>query len=226
MNKYVKIFFSISNLTLLLLITNNLFAQASFEGIVKIKMTGDSESFFMDYFIKDDNVRMEINEEEKVVFIKSGEKSLILMLEDKTFMDLNNPMFSQMPGMSNMKDDDNSSETFDINKYKTGKTQDLLGFECEQWIIKDDEEDAEVEAWVTDELGNFMMMISPMGGSASPGWSSSFKNKGFFPMLVITKDEDGEETSKFEVVNVDQKSLNTDLFSAPPDFEELKILGM
>ena len=226
MNKYLKMIFSASTLILILLITNNLFAQTTFEGIVKIKMTADDESFFIDYFIKDDNMRMEINEEEEVVFIKSGKKSLILMVEEKTYMDLNNPMFKQIPGMSNMDDAENSSETFDINKYKTGKTKNILGHECEQWVFSDQEEDVEIEAWVTDELGNFMMMKSPMGGGFSPNWGSSFKGKGFFPLLVITRDEDGEETSRFEVVNVDQKGLNNDLFSAPSDFEELKIHGM
>ena len=226
MNKYLKIIFSASTLILILLITNNLFAQTTFEGIVKIKMTADDESFFIDYFIKDDNMRMEINEEEEVVFIKSGEKSLILMVEEKTYMDLNNPMFKQIPGMSNMDDAENSSETFDINKYKTGKTKNILGHECEQWVFSDQEEDVEIEDWVTDELGNFMMMKSPMGGGFSPNWGSSFKGKGFFPLLVITRDEDGEETSRFEVVNVDQKGLNNDLFDAPSDFEELKIPGM
>ena len=55
MNKYIKVLFSISTLTLLLLITNNVVAQETFEGIVKIKMTADDESFFIDYFIKDEN---------------------------------------------------------------------------------------------------------------------------------------------------------------------------
>lgn len=226
MNIFIKMFFSRSTLTLLFLITSSIFAQATFEGSVKIKMTADDESFSMDYFIKADNMRMEMNSGEEVAFIVSGGKSLVLMLQQKTYMDLNNPMFKQIPGMSNMEDDNNSIEPFDINKYRTGKTKSILGYECEQWIINEDTDDEEVEAWVTDELGNFMFMKNPMGGDVTPNWGSSLKGKGFFPMLVITKDEDGEETSKFEVVNVDQKSLNNDLFSAPSDFEELKIPGM
>ena len=226
MNKFIKMFLSPSTLTFLFLITSSIFAQATFEGSVKIKMTADDESFFMDYFIKADNMRMEMNSGEEVAFIVSGGNSLVLMLQQKTYMDLNNPMFKQIPGMSNMEDDDNSLEPFDINKYRTGKTKSILGYGCEQWIINEDTDDEEVEAWVTDELGNFMFMKNPMGGDVTPNWGSSLKGKGFFPMLVITKDEDGEETSKFEVVNVDQKSLNNDLFSAPSDFEELKIPGM
>lgn len=226
MNKYIKAFFLILTSALLLL-TNNIFAQTTFEGIIKIKMDADDESFFIDYFIKDDNMRIEMDNAEEVAFIMSGEKSLILMKEQKTYMDLNNPMFSMMPGMSGMdSDEEKFLDSFDINKYKTGKTQNLLGYECEQWIFNDEEEELEIEAWVTDELGNFMMMKSPMGGGFSPSWSSSLKNKGFFPLLVITREEDGEETSKFEVVDIDQKDLNNNLFNAPSDFEEFKIPGM
>lgn len=226
MNKFLKMLFLFSTFALLLL-ANTIFAQTTFEGVVKIKMDADNETFFIDYFIKDDNMRMEMNTSEEVAFIMSGEKSLILMKEQKTYMDLNNPMFKQIPGMSGMSSDEEKSlESFDITKYKTGKTQNLLGYECEQWIFNDDEEDVEVEAWVTDELGNFVMMNNPMGGGFSPNWGSSLKNKGFFPLLVIARDEDGEETSKFEVVDIDQKDLNNNLFSAPSDFEELKIPGM
>lgn len=219
-------FLWLSVLTFLFLFTSNIFGQTTFEGSVKIKMTADDESFFMDYFIQDDNMRIEINNEEEVAFIMSGDKSLILMKEQKTYMDLNNPMFKQIPGMSDMGNDDSSSEPLDINKYRTGNTKSILEYECEQWIIKEQTDDEEVEAWVTDELGNFMLMKNPMGGDVTPNWGSSLKGKGFFPMLVITKDEDGEETSKFEVVGVDQKELNNNLFSAPADFEELKIPGM
>lgn len=226
MNKFKKSFFLVS-IFILLKLANTIFAQTTFEGVVKIKMDADDETFFIDYFIKNDNMRIEMDNAEEVAFIMSGEKSLILMKEEKTYMDLNNPMFKQIPGMSSMdSDEEKSLESFDINKYKTGKTQNLLGYECEQWVLNNEEEELEIEAWVTDELGNFMMMKSPMGGGFSPSWSSSLKNKGFFPLLVITREEDGEETSRFEVVNVDQKGLSNDLFSAPSDFEELKIPGM
>ena len=65
-----------------------------------------------------------------------------------------------------------------------------------------------------------------MGGGYSPGWSSSVKNSGFFPMLVITRDEDGNETSRFEATEVEEKSLSNELFEVPSNYGEMKIPGM
>jgi len=117
-------------------------------------------------------------------------------------------------------------EDFDINKYRTGEIRTILGYECAQWIFKDEDEEDKVEAWVTDELGNFMLMQSPMGGGFSPGWSTSMKNNGFFPILVITRDEDGEETSRFEAIEVIKLLLDNKLFVPPSNFSEMKIPGM
>ena len=184
----------------------------------------------MDYFLKNKNIRMEMGKEAKeAIFIYSNGKSMILMPEQKMYMDLDNSMFAKMKEMMHKNNDENKDDKdFDINKYKTGKTKTILGYECEQWIFNDTEdgEQDQVEAWVTDELGNFMFMENPMGSGFSPGWESSFKNKGFFPLLVITKDSEGKETSRFEATEVDKKSLSDDLFQVPSDYSEMKMPGM
>ncbi len=90
----------------------------------------------------------------------------------------------------------------------------------------EDEYEYETEAWITSELGNFMMMNNPMGEGFSPSWSKSIKDKGFFPLLVITRDSDGEENSRFEALEVDKKSISDDLFKIPSGYSEMKIPGM
>lgn len=211
----------------------NLNAQNNFEGNIKFKITSDDNSVDMNYFLKEGKFRIEMGEKgENAVFINANGKSLILMPEQKMYMDLNNSMFAKMKEMMGNKDEDENEEKnekdFDINKYRTGKTKTILGYECEQWIFNDmeDDEQDQVEAWVTDELGNFMLMENPMGSGFSPGWGGSFKDKGFFPLLVITKDSDGEEVSRFEATEVNKKSLNDDLFQAPSDYSEMKVPGM
>ena len=205
-------------------------AQDQFEGKIKFKIAHDGDEMFMDYFIKGGNLRMEMGENAEAVFIKNEDKSIVLMPEEKMYMDLDNSLFSKIPGMAGMNNEDDDEaedeEEFDIEKYKTGKTKTIQGYECHQWIISDEDDDEEIEAWVTDELGNFMFMQSPMGGGYSPGWSSSIKNRGFFPMLVITRDEDGEENSRFEATEVKKESLSDKLFAPPADFSEMKIPGM
>lgn len=203
-------------------------AQDSFEGKIKFKITSDDEEIFMDYFIKDDNLRMEMGKNNEAAFIHTGEKSLVLMHQDKMYMDLNNSIFSKLPGMSDMDNetDENDPQEFNIEKFRTGKTKTILGYECEQWIFTDEEDEGEVEVWVTDELGDFMLMKNPMGAGYSPGWSNSVNNSGFFPMLVITRDDDNELTSRFEATEVNKESLSDGLFAPPSDYSEMKIPGM
>lgn len=219
---------SFTALIILILSTSLSMAQPNFEGKIKFKVTHDDDIMFIDYFIKDDNLRMEMGENADAVFIKNEERSFVLMPGEKMYMDLDNSIFSKIQGMAGMNEDDEeeNDEEIDFDKYKTGKTKTIRGYECHQWIFKDDEDEEEVEAWVTNELGNFMLMKSPMGAGFSPGWSSSVSNNGFFPILVITKDEDGEITSRFEATEVNKQSLDSDLFSPPSNYSEMKIPGI
>lgn len=226
MTKYIS---SLILAAVLVLSTNLTFAQKNFEGKVKFKITHDEDVMFLDYFMKKDKLRMEMGDNKEAVFIKTAEKSLVLMPDQKQYMDLNNSLFSKLPGMTGMgneKEEDEEIKDVDFEKFRTGKTMDLLGYECAQWIINDEQEEGEVEAWVTDELGNFMLMSSPMGGGFSPGWSSNVKNNGFFPLLVISRDSNGEETSRFEATEVNEQSLDSDLFAPPSDFTEFQVPGM
>jgi Domain of unknown function (DUF4412) len=227
MRKYLMVLLA---LTILFISGTLSMAQGDFEGKIKFKITHDAEVMFLDYFIKGENLRMEMGNNAEAVFIKSEGKSIVLMPEEKMYLDLDNSILGKMPGMTGMNEDEeneeNDREDFDIDKYRTGKTKTILGYECYQWIFKDNEEDDEVEAWVTNELGNFMLMSSPMGGGFSPGWGSSINNNGFFPILVITRDEDGEENSRFEATEVNKQSLSNKLFNPPSNFSEMKIPGM
>jgi len=225
----IKYILSLILLAVLIIPTDLAVAQTNFEGKIKFKITHDDDIMFLDYFIKEQNLRMEMGENQEAVFIKTDGKSLVLMPEQKQYMDLDNSLFSKLPGMTGMnkgKEDEEEIKDVDFEKFRTGKTMTILEYECAQWIIKDEEEKDEVEAWVTDELGNFMLMSSPMGGGFSPGWSSNVKNNGFFPLLVISRDEDGEETSRFEATEVKEQSLNNDLFGPPSDFTEFQVPGM
>lgn len=225
MRKYISLLLSLSILFLSYSVS---FAQSKFEGKIKFKITHDDDEMFLDYFIKGNSLRMEMGEEANAVMIRNKGKSTILMPEEKMYMNLDNSILTKLPGMSKSAENNNENnrEDFDINKYKTGKIKSILGYDCMQWIFKDEEEDDEVEAWVTDQLGNFIFLQSPMGGGFSPEWSSSVKNNGFFPLLVITRDEDGEENSRFEATEINKEKLNNKLFSPPSNYSEMKIPGM
>ncbi len=222
---------SLATICMFFVLATNLNAQGDFEGKIKFKISHDEEQMFLDYFIKGSNLRMEMGDDAKAVFIKTEEKSYVLMPEEKMYMDLDNSLFSKLQDMVGMEEEedengDEESEAVDMESFKTGKTTNILGYECHQWIFESDEDNEEVEAWVTSELGNFVLMQSPMGAGYSPGWSTSINDNGFFPMLVITRDNDGEEISRFEATEVNKESLSNKLFTFPSDYSEMKIPGM
>jgi len=138
------------------------------------------------------------------------------------YMEIDKKMLENLPGIKSNKDK-NSSKKININNLRTGKTKKILGYNCEQWIIND--ENGKVEVWVTNELGNFMTMDGPMGGGYSPAWSSYLENNGFFPMLVITTNPKGE-SSKFEVIDVNKTSLSNSEFAPPSNYKKMNIPGM
>jgi len=209
---------------LLIISANILTAQNNFEGKVKIKISANGQNINMNYVVKDKNLKMELgNGEETGSFIMKGKKYLVLMPAQRMYMEIDSKMLKNLPGMNIESDKNDSGKNFDINKFRTGKTKKILGYNCEQWII--DNEKGKVEAWVTSELGNFMTMDGPMGGGYSPAWSSYLKNNGFFPMLVISTTKNGE-TSKFEVTDVNRTSLNDSEFAPPSDYKKMKIPGM
>ncbi len=118
-------------------------AQDNFEGKVKFKISGDEDkAMTMDYFLKDGNFRMEMGEQaEGTVFIYKEENSYILMPSEKMYMDLNNSLFSKLADMMGKNKEDDSKKVKEINfeNFKTGKTKSILGYECFQWIMKDEE---------------------------------------------------------------------------------------
>jgi len=121
MKKYI-----LSIFTIMLIFTSfvGLFAQADFEGKIKFKISSDGDEMFLDYFIKGENLRMEMGDNAEAVFLKSKDKSLILMPSEKMYMDLNNSIMSKLSGMAGMNNDENDEEEkdFNIEDYKTGKT--------------------------------------------------------------------------------------------------------
>ena len=207
-------------------------AQNYFEGKVKFKITDDEEeSHLMEYFLKEGNFRISMFDDENVsaIFIYRKDNSYILMPEDKMYMNLNNSIFTKLGDMFKKNaEEEKDKKEFKFENYKTGKTKTILGYDCEQWINKSevDDDNYEVEAWITSDLGNFMFMENPMGAGFTPAWGNSMKNQGYFPLQVITKDSDGEVVSTFEAVEINKQTLNNNLFEVPADYNEMKIPGM
>jgi hypothetical protein len=203
-------------LGILILSALSLTAQNTFEGKVKFKVTGsdDDESAVIDYFIKDDKIRMEVGDAMGAVIIFDATTIKMLMQSQGMYMEY--PKDMMLGDMSN-NDDDYEEYNEEFAPKITNETKNILGYECRQWIFESEE--GTVEMWVTDELGSFMPMQGPMGGEI-PEWQTKIADGNFFPMLV-TVDDDGDKVSAFEVIAVDKSSLSDDLFTVPKNLKKM-----
>jgi len=190
----------------------------SFEGKVNIKLVSDGDVSFIDYLIKGNTFRMEMKDEEgestaSIIMDMNEMKMITLMTEDKMYM--------EYPLEQTMEENENDDSDGEIEEVRiTNETREINGFNCQKLIYEDKEN---MEAWATTDIGNFMFYESPMGGSGIPEWYLAFSDAGFFPILVIEKDDSGEEESRWEVTSVEKKSLSEDLFVPPADYEKMEI---
>jgi hypothetical protein len=195
----------------------SVFAQTGFEGKIALRITGD-ESADIDYFIKDSNIRMEMDAEGNkavIIFNHEDHKTKMLMPEQNMYMEFDANQY--MVNNNNMKND---KEADDIER--TGEFEKINGYKCEKWIFKD--EDNLVTAWMTGELGNFYMMMNPMDKSSQDKWKQRLQGN-YFPMKV-TVTEDDETTSTMEVLSVDKMSLKEDLFNVPSGYQKFNMPNM
>jgi len=191
------------------------FAQNDFEGKIVMRIT-DEESTDIDYYLKKDKMRMEFKSDEGVMailFDKKTSKTLMVMPEQKMYM--------EFPKIDFTEDEESSGNKMPEIKM-TGEKKVINGYNCEKWLIKDDE--YQVEAWMTDQLGSYFMMNSPMSGGPENKWQKQLQGN-FFPMFVTVM-ENGEKQTTMEVVSADKISLKDDLFNVPSDFQRLNMPNM
>ena len=204
-----------SSLIFFLSLCTSFFAQSNFEGKVVLRISED-EITDINYFVKGENIRMEMSADENkivILFNQKNNKIIMLMSDQNMYMELDGDQY--MPYMDNPDE-----ETGDI--IRTGEFESINGYKCEKWIIKDEENT--IEAWMTDELGNFYMIMNPLDETAQNEWQQKLHGN-FFPMKVMEMEND-ENISTMEVLSVDKTSLKSDLFKVPKGMQKFEMPGM
>ncbi len=188
---------------------SQLLAQ-KFEGTVEFTITRGETIIPVTYMMKGDNVRVETEG-------RPGMKAVILMdtRENKTTMVMDAmKMYMEMP-VPVRKDSGTSKYTFK----KTGKTQKLLGYDCDEYVFTDGKTEASV--WGTKALGAFAHYgMGGRPGSNADGWESAIGTDGGFPLLAVIKTEDGNE-STFKATKIEKKSLDEALFKIPEGYQKM-----
>lgn len=209
----------------LLLTSTTAFAAASFEGKVTLAMTAEKgRTQDLNYSIKGQKARMEMKAEgQQVVAITDLEKleSIMLMPDQKMYMVI--PL-KQAVEKANAKANDKESDV-EI----TGRTETILGYKCSEVLVKD--KNSVTEVWMAEGLGAFTGLGSgggggPFGGKKSANaakWEEVMKDKGGFPLRVVSRTAKGKETFKMEATKIEPGPLSDSLFAPPSDYQKFEM---
>jgi hypothetical protein len=193
-----------------------------FEGILHMRTTQAESKMTStsDWYIKGDVARMERSREEgrHSVMLMDGQKRsmVILMPEKKVAMEFNLDATSE-PLTDRMKEEIDK-KTVD----RTGKSEKIAGYSCEVWRITDKEtKKLEHEICVAKGFGRgATAFLDPkrLQQSSQPSWVKQLVKEGGFGLRSIWYDDSGKESSRTEVVGVEKKSLDGNLFVVPADY--------
>ncbi len=204
-------------------------AQTIFEGIVESRnMTtdemGEPQHYTMTLLVKGEMVRTEISSfgsNPASVLIYRRDLGLVWVLNDKT------KTFFEMRTSDEGLNQEGGQTRGKSNIRKTGKTKKILGYQCDQLMLRND--DAQTEYWGTKSLSGLATSIARAFGSdpAEPngGMSDELASLGYFPMIVRTRWE-GRTVESSEVTRIGLQALAESLFVLPPDFRKEPAPGM
>ncbi len=193
-------------------------SAAQFEGKAIYEISTNGRTMDMTVYVKDQKSRVEVAGTEgmgvKLLMDWGTKKSYMLMDEQQMAMSM--PLV--MPDAPKSNDESDA-----VKPEKTGKTKKILGRECEQWIMKSD--DNTIEFWNAKGLGNFagFMGQAPMGlTSGFPDISAVAGLEEFFPMQVTIKNKTGQQIFSMQAKEVVPEQLAESMFSVPSSYHMME----
>jgi hypothetical protein len=207
-------------------------AADAFQGKVSHAITsGKAKSQTLNYSIKDQKLRMDMEAEGHSVatIMDMGKlEMLMLMAEQKMYMVM--PMKKPIEQAQAQAQARQGESTADIEF--TGKTDTILGYKCNQILVKD--KGTVTEMWVAEGLGMFMGLGQQGGGGGgmfggghksanAAKWEEALKGKGGFPLRVISTDPKGKESFRMEATKIEPGTLPDSLFVPPAGYQKFQM---
>ena len=204
------------------------YTMAQFEGIIESRNTtideaGQLQEFTMTMYIGPNMAMIRTSpfgSSPGSTMIYRGDMKVMWMLneEDHTYFEIGH---DEEPDRMFVPSDGSGKP--DIKK--TGKSKQVLGYKCDQIVIR--ESDRETEMWATKSLGNLYQTLSSILGTeeAEQGWESQIMRMGYYPLIARTKVE-GKVLESQEVTRIEKKKLDAGLFEVPEGFSKQKSVDM
>ena len=211
-----------------LLIAPALFAADPFVGKASFSITsGKGKPMVMNQSFKGNAVRTDMEGAPGGMIMDFAKKEMIILMNEEH-------MYMVQPlNPSDIPQESKDKPAADPDVEATGKTEKILGYLCNQIMVKDGK--TITELWVADGLGMFAGMGNQGGGgmfggkgkaAGSAKWEKALKGKGGFPLRVITRDGAGKETFKMEATKVEKGGVTDADFKPPADFQKFQMPDM
>lgn len=217
-----------------LLAASPLPAADVFEGKVTLGFkSGREKEMIIDYAMKGGLVRIEPQgagaEGAAMIFDPGKREMIVLMAGEEMYLTM--PLSAAVTAAGGKAAAVENTGQIE----RTGKTETILGYPCEQFIHRDKSQTTEI--WATEKLGTFMglggdnPMEGMMGGRGAKksggGWEQALKGmSGFFPLRVISSDAKGKDSFRLETRSIQPGTLPASLFAPPPGFKKFALPGL
>jgi len=195
---------------LLLIFVSDLGANP-FEGIIYFqKKEGDNITFFK-YFIKGDKVRIEdVNEEGSLngILLIDMSKASLKMLSCNSQLYIDVPISPE-------------NEKPEVKIERSGEFKMINGKECELWKVLDTKDYSRFEYWVNNGDYPFfspMLRMLNRKDNIALAWTSILVGDNYFPFSGIEYSSTGKELTRLEVIEIEEKNLDTSLFVIPANY--------
>lgn len=208
------------SLTVILSFQVNIAFTQIFEGVMLLEHVTKLDTTLYNYYVKGYNIRIEELGEQNVI-----EGVMLINIKEKKIWAMSpaRKLYYEVPcrvtDMSALK------KQLEITKSKNKKT--IAGYACEQWIVKNKEQDRAIAYWVVPEgfdfFKNYIVTITLTRKDNMPNYFLQIEDiDGVMPFLIEERTLLREDIAKLEVKKVEKKKLDPKLFTIPADYQEFK----
>ena len=185
--------------------------KKSFEGVLEVQVQNTERVQLYTFSVKNGRIRVEpadVTDATQVILVDHPAKKTYVLL----------PPLEEYIEIANAGEVGHEP----TGLQKTELTGEILGYTCDQFIVKSSQ--AEVELWATKEFGTAGTMLTTIVAQSfnTPTWETELLGMGYFPMKVIIRDAAGYDAGKFEVNTVQKKALGDFLFRIPKGYEKVE----
>lgn len=205
-------------------------AAGAFEGKVSLAISaGKGQSQQLDYSIRDTAMRIDMSAEGQTFssIMDMKKMEMMILIPDQK-------MYMVVALKDTVEKAAKKAQGKEPDIEKTGRTETILGYKCEEYVTKDKRSTTEI--WIAEGLGTFMGMGNNSGGGmggmfggkkkAADSWEEKFKGKPGFPLRVVTRDTKSKETFRMEATKIEPGSLPASLFLPPAGWQKFQMPSM